>query len=215
MALPRRTNIPSESTIEVLSNHFILHLLSQPAAWILCPTRNEEKVLGYDAHLRNVKLAIIQYKRIQRINRDKSISISIDVVQHKTLRQRFRRLNQPYLFYSFSKYTNYQVLDDDFVKHGAPFFFNHSLFFDAWDVPVGTTSLRLYASGTLKAYARHQPYSSPIPYYLGPEFINLFGACRLGERGSLVTEDAGTNDSGEQNGNPRVSVLHWALPSTY
>ncbi len=89
MPLPRRTNIPSKSTIEVLSNHFILHLLSQPAAWILCPTRNEEKVLGYDAHLRNVKLAIIQYKRIQRINKHRSVSVSIDVAPHQTLQRKF------------------------------------------------------------------------------------------------------------------------------
>ena len=67
MHAPLPNDVPSEQTIEVLSNHFLLVGLHSHSAWVFCPTRVQEQVLGYDGSLQNGKILVIQYKRV-RVN---------------------------------------------------------------------------------------------------------------------------------------------------
>lgn len=60
---PNKTQVPSESTIEQLSNHQILNNVDPLRSWMFVPTRNEEDLLGYDASLQGYKALVIQYKR--------------------------------------------------------------------------------------------------------------------------------------------------------
>ncbi|MGH9460506.1 MAG: hypothetical protein ACRD1X_04780, partial [Vicinamibacteria bacterium] len=65
MRFPNSQGVPSEATIEQLSNHHILNLLSPYGAWFFAPTRREERDLAYDASLQGYKALILQYKRLR------------------------------------------------------------------------------------------------------------------------------------------------------
>jgi hypothetical protein len=100
MSIPNGQAIPSERTIEILSNHHMLVDLNDPKAWFFVPTQREEVVRGYDASLQNSKLIVFQYKRVYQ-NRA-SLRIKIDRNQHNTLTSRFKRIgNIEYVFYGF------------------------------------------------------------------------------------------------------------------
>ncbi len=211
MRFPSRDNIPSESTIEILTNHFILQGLGNPTAWIISPTRNEETALGYDAAIQRAKLAVIQYKRVDSLNSDNSLSVSINTDQHETLLTNFGPLRSPYVFYCFSVYRNYAEIDADFMRIGAPQFFRSSTFFSAHDVPIGSSRVRLFRDGTLKPYRRGQSYLDPIRYCPGPVFIRAFRACILGEAGSYILEAERDSDSLVGSGASGLNFLHWPI----
>ncbi len=141
--------IPSESTIEVTTNHCLLTEINKPPAWIYVPTRNDELNLGYDASMQNTKLLIIQYKRLKCPR--KSYRINIDRQQHITLTKKFpsgTKLSyiKPYVFYAFSTCKNYEEIDSSFKK-GRPDKLNYRdflkkcVFFDAHDVVPGCVTI--------------------------------------------------------------------------
>jgi hypothetical protein len=214
MLFPHGGTIPSEGTVEVLTNHFILQELKDPSAYIFCPTRNEEVDLGFDARLQGSKLAVIQYKRVRSLNKDGSVSVAIDVDQHKTLRSKFPRSTRPYVFYCFSSYPDYASIHNDFVKMGMPptrlrshLFFWQSLLFDAWDIPVGSTLVKFSNAGTLKAQIGHSPRSGPIPYHRGPVFVKGFISCQLGELSYQLADRTTITEDLPRSSLRRVSVL--------
>ena len=213
MLLPADSNIPSESTIEHLSNHYILMLLNSKRAWIVTPTRNEERKLGYDAAMRNTKAAVIQYKRIARINVDGSVSITINAQQHRNLVQLFQQVNAPYAFFAFSDYQSYKQLDGDYRSTGSPEFFRHTLFVDIHAFPVGCTTLRLFTNGDLQAHRHQQIYSSPMSYWRGPEFVAEFSGCRIGNLAAAIAEIAESAEIAVEDAYTRASVLLWELSS--
>ncbi len=214
MPFPSWSKIPSESTIEVLTNHFILQELKNPSAYIFCPTRNEEKALAFDAHLQGSKLALIQYKGVERFNNDGSVSVPINVRQHRTLRRKFSRSAHPYVFYCFSTYPNYKIMHNDFVT-GAGFsaiseshvFFWRSLLFDAWELPLGSNRVKLLNDDTLIACVGKRPHPKPIRFFSGPAFVQGFVDCWLGELGNRFADQIEALEEGPQLGPRRVSVL--------
>lgn len=209
MFYPKPANIPSESTIEVLTNHFILHSLNDPSAWIVCPTRNEEKLFGYDASIQHSKLAIIQYKRVRHFYSNNEFTVSLNAKQHNTLLTNFRRLRNPYVFYCFSRYRDYARISDDFARVGAPFFFQHSLFVNAHDILINSTSVKLFANGLLKA--RLGGKYRPINYMSGPQFIREVKNCTLGESGATLLESRLDLNNITQRGVRRPSVLNYPM----
>jgi hypothetical protein len=141
MHTPSQNDVPSEQTIEVMSNHFLLAGLNAPSAWVFCPTRVQEQSLGYDASLQNGKILVIQYKRVH-VNQGGSLRVPITQAQHDTLRQNFPSGNVPYVFYGFSIYPTYQQLDAGFHGAGAPLFFANARFVNLHDLPAVCNSLR-------------------------------------------------------------------------
>jgi hypothetical protein len=177
MMLPNFEGIPSEATIESLTNHHILLCLNEPKAWILTPTRREEKNFGYDGSLSGTKVAVIQYKRLARMRKGEWISVRISRPQHEVLRANFEGFQPPCAFYAFSNYQAYKDINDDYLKLGSPEFFRHTIFFDMCNLPIGVQTVRLYSDGKLRP-ARGN--SQSIDYWTGPEFIEQFKADKLG-----------------------------------
>lgn len=212
MFLPKLVNIPSESTIECLSNHYILQLLGQPGAWMLTPTRREEKGFGYDAWLCNTKVVIVQYKRIHRVNSNGDVSIKINPSQHFKLQKNFPDLHQPYVFYAFSDYHDYQQINDDYLTLGSPHFFNHTLFFDVHSLGRSDLSVRLFRKGVLSAKQVGNHYSGSINHWRGPVFVNQIAECNLGQIGSIVSEVTDELVEDVENGKVRLNFLFWKLP---
>ncbi len=141
--LPKKSEIPSESTIEPLTNLFIMQSLSHLSAWILCPTRYQENSLGYDGAIRNTKFAVIQYKRIKRVNKN-SLSIEIDEDQLKTLKNNFKKLSKPTAFYCFSFFKQIKDIEltfDSSLPRFNPSFYS-SIFFNALELPLGCSSVK-------------------------------------------------------------------------
>lgn len=136
--LPNET--PCEHTVEVLSNHYLLHHLNSASAWLFCPTTNQEHVLGFDAATQHGKLVVIQYKRTRR-NDDGTLQIAIDSVQHSTLRTNFPPAKTPYVFYGFSTYREYDELDADYLTVGGPYFFRRMRFVDVHSLPDNCSGL--------------------------------------------------------------------------
>jgi prepilin-type processing-associated H-X9-DG protein len=140
MYQPQPNDVPSEQTIEVLSDHFILEGLQIPTAWMFCPTRVQEQRLGYDGSLQNGKILIIQYKRVI-VNQGVSVRVDIDQVQMNTLLANFPQGTFPYVFYGFSTYRDYGQLDAGFRAAGGQQFFANMLFVDLHVLPANCNSL--------------------------------------------------------------------------
>ncbi len=199
MTRPIPQTQPSERTVEVLTNHFILHRLNKSSAWIFCPTTVEELTRGYDSALQNTKMALIQYKRV-RVNKS-SIAFEVDQQQYGVLMNRFKPHTKPYVFYCFSLYTSHEKLNNDFNKVGSPYFFEKSLFINAHDLPVlmkppytiygkscrPPSPFPRYTCGSvnyspkygIRVCSKLSTYSS-INYWDGHKFINNFRSCNIG-----------------------------------
>lgn len=200
---PVGNQIPSESTIEVMTNHYILHHLNKSHAWIFTPTRRQEKRLGYDASLQNAKVAVIQYKRIRR--HAASVSIDLRAAQHATLMRVFQPQGRPYVFYCFSTYRTYAALNADYYNVNAPLFFENSLFFSAHLVPAGCTTIRFTPPGTLEDPAS----GTIIPYYDGLGWVFRLSRCWLGLEMDEFEE--ATQPETVTTGYGRVNVLLWRM----
>jgi hypothetical protein len=179
MPSPIPSVIPSETTIEVLTNHFLLHHLKNPRAWIFCPTRKEEFRLGYDASMQNTKILIIQYKRLSRVNK-RSLTITLNRAQHRTLTNRFRPLKKPYVFYCFSKQKSYHALGRGFLVKTGPVFFDNCVFFNAHNISPGTRSVNFEAKKGLRPIIGPRKYGNPIPTFDGKYIVSQLKSCPIG-----------------------------------
>ena len=211
MLLPNFHNIPSESTIECLSNHYILQFLNQPAAWMLTPTRRQEKGLGYDAWLSNTKVVVIQYKRVKYIYTNGDILIKINHSQHSDLQRNFRSSHKPHAFYAFSDYSDYQDINHDYLTSGSPRFFDHTIFFDIHSLSKSDTSVQLCRTGVLRAKQSKNYYSQPITYWKGPDFVDQIAKCNLGRFSSAASELTDELVEDVENGKVRINFLFWKL----
>ncbi|XQA73520.1 hypothetical protein ACM9XA_19040 [Xanthomonas sacchari] len=110
ISIPIGPKVPSESTIEQMSNHHILMELGAFESWFFVPDKREEKWLGYDAFLQGYKTLVIQYKKlIPSSSSWPGGSISIKTAQHKTLLKKFPKATTkiPYAFYGFALHHSY------------------------------------------------------------------------------------------------------------
>lgn len=212
MLLPDFYDIPSESTIECLSNHYILHFLDQPAAWMLKPTLIQEKRLGYDAWLCNTKVVVIQYKRVKYIYQNGDIRIEINPTQHSNLQKNFPRSHKPHAFYAFSDYSKYQDINHDYLSSGSPRFFDHTIFFDIHSLDKSDTSVQLCRTGILRAKQKGKNYSQPITHWKGRAFVDQIAECNLGQLSNTVSEFTDELVEDVENGRVQLNFLFWNLP---
>jgi hypothetical protein len=187
MPIPNNTVVPSERTIENLSNHHILLDLQDPKAWFFVPTQKEELVRGYDASLQNAKLLVFQYKRVY-LNKS-SLRIEIDTNQHNTLSTRFKKLvNCQYVFYGFSTYKNYQEISTDYSSAPPVQFIDKMIFVDAHQIPIGCKSVNYSSSFGVKPSVGHRKYAAQIPHISGPTMINRIKGCTAGLKNGTLRE---------------------------
>lgn len=181
---PNFNNVPSESTVEYLSNHFIINNLS-PKAWLIVPTRNEEKSLGYDGEIVNNKLAFVQYKRVE-VKTSGFLTITFNRQQHETLVKNFPAKNTPYVFYAFNLNENNFNIKRDFDKATSHFkndFFSKTIFLDIHDLVHNKQkefSIRFHPD--LKKFGQsniHNFWNGSI-FWNGPSFINQYQNCQVG-----------------------------------
>src|SRR5690606_34644254 len=97
VASPSLSKKPSERTIEVLANHFLLHGINKARCWLFCPSTNEEFTHGFDGSAQNVKTIILQYKAVTYAS-PTVVSVPIDLAQLGTLLANFPKAHWPYAF---------------------------------------------------------------------------------------------------------------------
>lgn len=214
MYSPHYADLPSEPTIEQLSNHLVLDQLDNPTAWIFVPTRNEERYRGYDATLQNAKSAVIQYKRV-RAKATWWLTIGIDGRQHRTLMMNFAPRPTPYAFYAFSLYESYAELNSDFLVGRGALALDKTIFVDAHALPLTTTNLRCgyyrrRPSLVLQARARQQMLKSITEYWSGFDFVYKLKACELGNVGGLES-GLTQREIDEREVNVRLNVLRYTI----
>jgi len=187
MPIPNRTSVPSERTIENLSNHHILVDLQDPKAWFFVPTQIEELVRGYDASLQNAKLLVIQYKRVYR--NKSSLRIKIDSNQHNTLTKRFKKLgNYQYVYYGFSTYKAYHEISSDYSSAPPVKFMDKFIFFNAHQIPRGSKSVNYSSSSGVRPSIGNRKYGRTIPHISGRTMINQIKGCTVGLKDNALQE---------------------------
>lgn len=180
--------IPSESTVEVLTNHLLLLKINKPSAWIFVPTRKKEKELGYDASLQNTKVAVVQYKRLTVATRhSRAYRIKLNEDQHKTLLDNFPNVNREYVFYAFSLCQAYEKINDCFRSKTNWDFLRKCVFINAHDVPPGSKTIipLAYNGGVKRTSPLHEVsiYKNsghPVQSYDGVDFVDKLVGCKIG-----------------------------------
>lgn len=192
-ASPSPSKKPSERTVEVLANHYLLHGINKARCWLFCPSTNEEFTHGFDGSAQNVKTIILQYKAVTYAS-PTVVSVPIDLVQFGTLLINFPKANWPYVFYAFSLHRNYQEIDSGYKAKNCPTFFENCIFVDIHDLPPGTTRLRYsFATGSVSPIVSGAA-KSPIPFLRGPQFLCGITSCSIGSR--------------REHGNKRAVPIH-------
>ncbi|QBH00834.1 hypothetical protein [Xanthomonas oryzae] len=107
--------IPSERTIESISNHSILEILNlgkgaPPYAWCFVPSQVDEAKLGYDVSLEGKKQVVVQYKAM-----NDSGSFTFDFDQLWMLLVNFPKADFPCVFLSGSVAVTNSALKSDHV----------------------------------------------------------------------------------------------------
>ncbi|MDC8640085.1 hypothetical protein JH314_07320 [Xanthomonas campestris] len=127
--------IPSERTIESISNHSIVEILNfgkgaPPYAWCFVPSQVEEAKLGYDVSLEGKKQVVVQYKAMRS-----SGSFTFDFDQLWLLLVNFPKADFPYVFLSGSIADSNSVLKGDHaISVNRYESFDRVFFIDAWEV---------------------------------------------------------------------------------
>jgi hypothetical protein len=232
MHLPTAATVPSESTIEQLSNHELLQHIAIPSAWIFVPTRPEERTRGFDASSQNTKILIIQYKRLH-VARWGTPYILLNSMQHKTLVTNFpaMRSGNPYVFYGAATFPTYADLDSAAKARctqctwcngccSGSCVFESCIFFSAHDVPVGVRRVDLHPiSGSAKISFTH-PVTGPgtgRSAFTGCELASKLRNCVIGRRANDKAEEGSTaeEDRSIRRNNTvrqRLSILSIPLP---
>lgn len=207
MRFPKPNTIPSESTIEQLSNHHILNLISPYGAWFFVPTKPEERDLGFDASLQGYKALIIQYKRLE----PSAKSVAINHRQLRDLQQNFPPASNGYVFYGFSLLSRYDDLAALFSAGSGVTFGAVMLFVDVHALPPTATSLAL--NGTFDVGIRRQG-SKAIHCYAKAEclfsLVRQFARCEIGLRAAEAEGRERVADRGRVP-QPHLNIL-WARP---
>jgi hypothetical protein len=204
---PKSDQTPSERTIESLANHFILSQLNEPKAWMISPTGNEERTLGYDSAIRRAKLVVIQYKRVK--TRVEGLSVSLNASQHVQLTKVFPKRPSPYVFFAFGSFRSYRDLDQEFLTKGSPLPFEAIQFVDAHSVPAGTTTLQYDPPGMVVPVANGQAGAAVSNVWEGPDLVRQIKTCLLGDIRDLRERVAQLERAESVTS---LNMLLWALP---
>ncbi|MBO9883570.1 hypothetical protein [Xanthomonas sp. D-109] len=127
--------IPSERTIESISNHSIVEILNfgkgaPPYAWCFVPSQVDEAKLGYDVSLKGKKQVLVQYKAMK-----KSGSFTFNFGQLWLLLANFPKNDFPYVFLSGSIADSNSMLKGDHESCPNRYeAFDRTFFIDAWEV---------------------------------------------------------------------------------
>jgi hypothetical protein len=208
MHTPLPHHVPSEQTIEVLSDHFLLDRLNSPSAWIFCPTKVQEQTLGYDGSLQNGKLLLIQYKRVH-VNRSGSLNVRISAAQHGTLRANFPRGTSRYVFYGFSIYPTYHDLDADYRIANSPHFFENMRFVELYDLPANCSSITYSTQQSARPMVNGQSQAA-VATINGEELAVGITQCPIGLKLAEFTGLAGRTVTWKPS-TPHVSILMFAM----
>lgn len=190
---------PSEGTIEQLSNHFLLNMIGPDSSWFYVPTKNDEKLLGYDASIQANKVLVIQYKRLNPYKFGGG-SIRISQSQHKTLKRNFPRKPLPYVFYAFSLYPNYRELNLPFSRSQGAMFGSSMVFIDAHSI-----------SNKSKSISTNKLNGKGCRSYCLSSVAQLFLSCKVGLR---IDQDStfSISDSGLSKNPGRINLLWARIP---
>jgi hypothetical protein len=171
---------PSERTIEINANHWLLSLLLNPHAWIFAPTTPEEFVFGFDAELIGTyKYLFIQYKGIKKAAAN-GVKFKIEPAQRAML-----RLWAPQqAYYAFSDHRTYDSLSADFATDPMKFF-KRCRFILEDDLHFATRSIRGSAAAGFRMYGPAGVNLGPIPPALvltGPDIAQHIRLCTIGRK---------------------------------
>lgn len=204
---PVMTKIPSEHSIEVLANHFLLNAINNPRAWLYCPTTNEESRLGFDASLQNTKLAVIQYKRAKRFLAGGDVRVTIDPGQLSILHTRFVRMPTPYVFYGFSLLPSYAAMQRNFRAAPPQTFFDSCIFVDAHSIPAGSTVIKEDRTNFFATASGRT--DTPVVSFPGQIFAAGICQCNIGTCTDKLSEQETNRDAGPLN--IRATTLYYPL----
>ncbi len=207
--------IPSELTVEVLTNHLLLSKINKPSAWIFVPTRREEKKIGYDASLQNIKVAVIQYKRLTVAVPDSgAYRIKINENQHTDLLKNFPKVNMEYVFYAFSLCQTYEKINDCFTSKTSWDFLKQCVFINAHDLPLNSKTIipLPYNSRVKKVLPLHSVSiygnsSHPVQSYDGVDFVSKLVSCKIG----LINNDIDLGNTPPSVTSSRVNILRFDI----
>lgn len=180
---------PNEATIASSTNRALLDALDDPSSWVMIPTNVAEAALGYDASFDVKKLGVIQYKRAEV--HSEGVSATIEPAQHETLRRQFPE--EGGAFYAFGTYRSFRDLD---LAHQGDQVLTRTLFVDAADFPVGTTTLRYEGRsptltgvkriGQIVAFQDGSPQEVRPFLWSGSDWLDQFTGCRLGVEPEMI-----------------------------
>lgn len=207
MYSPISTKIPSEKTVEINCNRFILNGLGSDA-WVYGPTLREELKLGYDASVQNLKkYVLIQYKRLSKVNKQKgTTNIGIDTKQLQTLNRNFIANPQSpeFVFYCFSTEKEYSKL-------------NMSNFFDSCLFVSAMSLNKIQLKPNQKSFSLKFEYATrtlsynknPISYLVGSRFLASIKSCKIGNLWREDKNGADFIDEDKSYLNRSLSLVQW------
>lgn len=211
MPFPVPTRMPSEHCIESMTNHHILNTLSNPNAWIFCPTTNEEAQRGYDSSLQSYKFLTIQYKAIKHVYRSSEVKIEINYQQllnyHRYSSSRSFNDSAYYAFCEIPSYADMSIL---FAKSPASFI-DKCVFIRVDDVHA-TLSGDGYikgsiATGRFEIFNKRAKSGTLVPYIDGRSICSDIKKCVRGTPIDTISEDA--NPQLDNLFRPRFNTLFY------
>lgn len=171
---------PSEQTIVVNSNHFLLNEIGSPKAWIICCTTNQEAALGWDASLRDFKDLYVQYKAIVYAYKGSpNVRINIDPGQRGVLNAFAAAFGAP-AYYGVCDYQTYAAIGGHFAGAPPAVYFQHCAYFNEKDLPVGTTHVRGCNAAGWQAHGAGGIPLGPAPFLNGQDFAKEIRICNIG-----------------------------------
>jgi hypothetical protein len=152
--------MPSERTIEALSNHALLEIINSgkttaPFAWLFVPHQLEEQHFAFDANMIGVsKRLYIQYK-----SRKENGIFKLSLYQIWQLCSYLPRHERPYVFLSGNYSSGYAVISADHELGGRYTSFDKTFFIDVW--AVLDEVLWTFTGGLLPAQSILPPVTDP------------------------------------------------------
>ena len=179
LTIPVGPKVPSESTIEQMSNHHILMELGPFESWFFVPDKREEKGLGYDASLQGYKALVIQYKKLIPSSTSwPGGSIKIKTAQHKTLLTNFPKAKThiPYAFYGFALHHSYADIMSHMSLGGGRHIGMFFVYVDIHDVVVPKTK----AGKEPKSFTLSSTILSKLDFHNLYSLCEQFMTCKVG-----------------------------------